>query len=303
MLADAVCEFDLRPADRAELPAIVAGSSLIVQTPSGERRNYSICGDDRETRRYVIAVKREAESRGGSRSMHDGALEGTVLSVEIARTGIRIVEGPRHLLIAGGIGITSMLGLAHRLLRGRDGEFQLIYLARSLSEAAYADVIRSRDFARHAICHFSAENGGRRFDLRPWLRDNGTGTHLYYCGPDGMMDAVRLGSIHWPRSHVHAEQFKSAGLGGVDNEAFEIRQAKTGRTFRVREDQTILDALREAGFKPAASCESGTCGTCRMPMVAGVADHRDVYLNPEERASAIMPCVSRNFGSVIELDF
>ena len=302
-LTDDIQEFDLRPADGAELPAILAGSSLIVQTPSGELRNYSICNDDTERHRYVIAVKRETASRGGSRSMHEGASEEAVLSAEVARTGLRLAKGDGHLLIAGGIGITPMLSLARRLLRGRDGDFKLIYLAKSRSEAAYADIILGPEFVENAICHFSAENGGRRLDLGPWLQDNGDGTNLYYCGPAGMMDAVRLGSIHWPRSHVHAEQFRKDGAGAIDNERFEIRQAKTGRVFRVREDQTILDALREAGLKPTASCESGFCGKCRMRLVSGDADHRDMYLKREERASAIMPCVSRALGGVIELDF
>jgi phthalate 4,5-dioxygenase reductase subunit len=302
-LTDDVHEFDLRALDGTELSRITAGGSLIVQTPSGELRNYSICNDDTERHRYVIAVKREAVSRGGSQSMHEAAIEGTALSVEVARTGLWLAKGHRHLLLAGGIGITTMLSLARRLSRGQDGDFHLIYLARSRREAAYADVVLGPAFGGRSTCHFSTEHDGRRFDLGPWLEDNSDGSHLYYCGPTGMMDAVRLGSIHWPRSRVHAEQFRKDEVGALDNEPFEVRQAATGRVFQVREDQTILDALRAMGMKPAASCESGTCGRCLMPLISGKVDHRDVYLDGEGRASSILPCVSRGSGGVIELDF
>jgi phthalate 4,5-dioxygenase reductase subunit len=64
---------------------------------------------------------------------------------------------------------------------------------------------------------------------------------------------------------------------------------------------TILEALREAGHPLPFSCESGTCGTCRTRLVAGVADHRDLVLMEHETASAIMPCVSRAAAGVDEL--
>ena len=96
--------------------------------------------------------------------MHEGASEEAVLSAEVARTGLRLAKGHGHILIAGGIGITPMLSLARRLLRGRDGDFKLIYLAKSRSEAAYADIILGPESVveNAIICHFSAENGGRR---------------------------------------------------------------------------------------------------------------------------------------------
>lgn len=304
MLTETVCEFDLRRSDGGPLPAFEAGSSLIVQTPSSERRNYSLCNDDRERHRYVIAVKREATSRGGSRSMHDEAHEGVVFEVELARNGLRAGQGRRHLLVAGGIGITPMMSLLRRLARDPLNAFRLLYLARSRAEAPYAEELARMGLGNALTFHFSAEHGGRRLDVRPMLKDNGTGTHLYYCGPGRLMYSIGMSSIHWPRSHVHFEQFSSLAGTRAGDEAFTVKQASTGRIFEVGGNETILDSLRREGLKPEASCESGTCGKCRMTLVAGEADHRDMYLAPEDRPSSIMPCVSRSVGGAeLELDF
>jgi len=42
-----------------------------------------------------------------------------------------------------------------------------------------------------------------------------------------------------------------------------------------------------------SSCETGTCGTCKVRLLAGEADHRDLYLTEKDRADNIMICVSR----------
>lgn len=304
MLTGAVCEFDLRQPDGGPLPEFEAGSSLIVQTPSSERRNYSLCNDDRERHRYVIAVRRETTSRGGSQSMHDEAHEGIALEVELAQNGLRLGHGRRHLLIAGGIGITPMMSLIRRLTKDPLNEFRLLYLARSQADAAYAEDLTRMDLGHALTFHFSSEHGGGHFDIRPMLKDNDTASHLYCCGPDQLMRSVELCSIHWPRSYVHFERFGSVSKTRAGDEAFSVRQVSTGRVFHVGQDETILDALRRADLKPDASCESGTCGKCRMTLVAGEADHRDMYLAPEDRLSSIMPCVSRAVGGAdLELDF
>ena len=284
------------------MPKFKAGDSLIVTTPSSDRRNYSICNDEIETHRYLIAVKNAATSRGGSRSMHESASPGTELSAELACGGLSLASGHHHLLVAGGIGITPMLSLAQKLAREGDGKFDLLYIASSRDEAAYADVLETAEFRDRVTLHFSSEHGGRRYDLRPWLRDNGGGRHLYYCGPPSMMEALRLMSIHWPREMVHFESFGRTCANRVGDEPFRIRQSTTGRLFHVGKDQSILDALREGGLEPAAGCESGTCGKCRLLLIFGEVDHRDAHLAPEERLFAIMPCVSRGVD-VIELEF
>jgi phthalate 4,5-dioxygenase reductase subunit len=63
-----------------------------------------------------------------------------------------------------------------------------------------------------------------------------------------------------------------------------------------------LEVLRAHGIEVPSSCETGTCGTCRTKLLAGVADHRDLVLAEHERADNIMICVSRAKSAQIEID-
>lgn len=302
MLTDDICEFDLRSADGGALPAFEAGMHLQVQTPAGKMRCYSICNDDTERFRYVICVKRESSGRGGSRSMHAEARAQTGLVASLADNGLPLVEARRYLLIAGGIGITPILSLFRRLRRSGHPDYHLIYTAMSTAQMAYHDELGSPELRDRVTLHCDREQGGRYFDFWPLLRRPDQ-THVYYCGPAPMMEALRLMTIHWPRRAVHCESFSGGASQAGSDRPFSVRQASTGRVFDIAAQQTILEALRKQGLKPASSCESGICGTCRMRVISGEVDHRDMVLSAEERLTFMMPCVSRAAGAMLELDF
>jgi vanillate O-demethylase ferredoxin subunit len=52
------------------------------------------------------------------------------------------------------------------------------------------------------------------------------------------------------------------------------------------------------------SCEQGVCGTCLTRVKAGMPDHRDQYLLPEEQAAndQFLPCCSRSKSARLVLD-
>jgi ferredoxin len=77
--------------------------------------------------------------------------------------------------------------------------------------------------------------------------------------------------------------------------SFEILLAKSGRTFVVPPDRSILSVVEEAGVGVISSCAHGTCGTCETAVLEGVPDHRDAVLTPEEQAvnDCMMICISR----------
>ena len=70
--ARGIQRFELRHPEGAELPAFTAGAHIRIKTPSGAMRQYSLSNDPAERDRYVIAVKREGNGRGGSLSLVDG---------------------------------------------------------------------------------------------------------------------------------------------------------------------------------------------------------------------------------------
>jgi tetrachlorobenzoquinone reductase len=88
------------------------------------------------------------------------------------------------------------------------------------------------------------------------------------------------------------------------DKTFEIVLEKSGRTLRVDADKSILETLQAAGENPNYSCGQGMCGTCETVVVAGVPDHRDLYLSADEQEAGrtIMICCSRSKTAQLVLD-
>jgi phthalate 4,5-dioxygenase reductase component len=116
------------------------------------------------------------------------------------------------------------------------------------------------------------------------------------------MDAVRDMTGHWPDTAVHFEDFVGASAPHADDTPFEVRLAKSAKSYQVAAGVSILDTLRRNGHVLASSCESGTCGTCRTRFTGGEPDHRDLVLSEKEKKSEIMICVSRSKSSTLTLD-
>ena len=86
--AEGIASFELASMDGAPLPPFSAGSHIDVHVGDGLVRQYSLCNDPRETHRYLIAVLRDPNSRGGSVAMHERLREGDVISILGAVAGI-----------------------------------------------------------------------------------------------------------------------------------------------------------------------------------------------------------------------
>ena len=293
--------FELRHPQGLPLLPFTAGSHLRVKTPAGMLRQYSLCNDPAETDRYRIAVKREDNGRGGSASMVDQLRAGDLLEVGEPENQFALEErASRFLLIAGGIGITPMLSMAYQLnAEGRP--YQLIYLSRDAQSTAFLEELRGPAFAGKVKVHHDQGDPAQALDLWPLLEKPGstTGLHLYCCGPAGLMDAVRDMSGHWPASAVHFESFGVDTRAQADDQPFEVRVKSSGQRLTVPVGSTVLQVLREHGITVPSSCESGTCGSCKTGLLEGQADHRDLVLMDDEKASQIMVCVSRGQGSLL----
>ncbi|MGB3337962.1 MAG: ferredoxin reductase, partial [Devosia sp.] len=136
MVARDICEFTLLPAEGVVLPGFEPGAHIAVETPSRAMRRYSLINDGSDPASYVIAIKREAASRGGSLSMHDSAPVGSVLQVDPPENSFALVPAAKYLLIAGGIGVTPILSMA-RKLASEAHPFRVIYCSRTAEEAAF----------------------------------------------------------------------------------------------------------------------------------------------------------------------
>ena len=292
-----ICSFELVAADGRPLPPFSAGSHVDVQLPGGLTRQYSLANDPTEGHRYLIAVLRDAASRGGSAAMHDAVHEGDTLTISAPKNHFPLAhDATRHLLLAGGIGVTPILCMAERLaVTGAD--FEMHYCTRSRSRTAFHERIRASGFAGRVHFHFDDGDAAQRLDLAALLAAPAPGTHLYVCGPKGFMDAV-LGSARaggWPEASLHVEYFNAEVTSHDADAPFEVQLASSGRVVVVPRERTVVQALADAGVEVPTSCEQGVCGTCLTRVLSGVPDHRDLYLTPDEQAAndQFTPCCSR----------
>jgi vanillate O-demethylase ferredoxin subunit len=304
--AQDICTFELISVDAAALPSFAAGSHIDVQLPDGLTRSYSLCNDPAESHRYLIGVLRDAASRGGSRAMHEQVHEGTELAVSPPKNHFALAaQAPRHLLLAGGIGITPILCMAERLA-AIGADFELHYATRSRARTAFFERLRTSPFAARVAFHFDDGAARQKLDIAAVLAAQPAGTHLYVCGPAGFMDAV-LGSARsagWDGGRIHHEFFSADARPRSGDDAFEVQLASSGRVIAVPAQQSVLAALAEAGVVVPSSCEQGVCGTCLTRVLSGTPDHRDQYLLPDEQAAGdqFLPCCSRAKSARLVLD-
>jgi phthalate 4,5-dioxygenase reductase subunit len=302
-IAAGIWRFELRDPAGAPLPSFTPGAHISVQVTGGVVRKYSLCNAPGDGDRYEIAVKREADGRGGSSALIDGVRAGDLLPCSAPRNDFALDDRARsYLFIAGGIGITPILSMVRHLEATERATFRLYYLTRTPQVTAFRELLASPPFRGRVVIHHDEGDPQRAFDLWPVL-ERPTGAHLYCCGPRPMLEAVRDMTGHWSSAKVHFESFLDASATrSAADRAFRVVLARSGRTIEVPADRSLLVALRDAGVEVSSSCESGTCGTCRTRLLGGDADHRDLVLTDAERETSIMVCVSRARGEMLELD-
>ena len=301
-----IASFELAAEDGSPLPGFSAGSHVDVHLPGGLTRQYSLCNDPDETHRYLLGVLRDPASRGGSLAMHDGVVAGQRLQISPPKNHFPLAHGAsRHLLIAGGIGITPILCMAERLAR-TEADFALHYCTRSRERTAFAGRIAASSFADRVAFHFDDAEATQRLDVSALLATPRAGEHVYVCGPQGFMNAVlaTARAAAWSEAQLHFEFFGAELAALAGDQAFEVQLASSGRSVTVPADRSVVQALADAGVMVMTSCEQGVCGTCLTRVLGGECDHRDQYLTPEERAAQdqFLPCCSRARSTRLVLD-
>lgn len=304
--AEDIVSFELVAENGQSLPAFSAGSHVDVQLRGGVSRSYSLCNPPHENHRYLIAVLRDAASRGGSQAMHDGVHEGQLLQISAPKNHFELAhDAKRHLLLAGGIGVTPVLCMAERLAN-TGGAFDMHYCTRSLPRTAFHQRISSAAYAQQVQFHFDDGAPEQKLDLTALLARPEDGVHLYVCGPKGFMDAVLTTARDkgWPEAQLHYEFFAGAVVNTEDDASFEVQVASSGQIVIVPRDKTVVQALADAGIDVQMSCEQGVCGTCLTRVIEGIPDHKDLYLTPEEQAAndQFTPCCSRSKSARLVLD-
>ncbi len=302
LTAEGIMAFSLEALDDP-LPTAQPGAHIDVQLPNGLVRQYSLTNRAGDQRQYVIGVKLEPESRGGSACLHEVVRAGDVLSISAPRNNFSLRrDALQTVLIAGGIGLTPLLSMAETLHAGSH-PFRLHYFAQSGGHVAFAS--RLDELGDFVVTHLGLSPSQTGAEIEEILAGYRASSHLYVCGPGPMLNATRniAEAAGWPEAAVHFEYFKNDQE--VDQSgSFDVDLARSGLTLTVPAGESILEVLRANGIAMASSCEQGACGTCVIGVIEGDLVHQDVYLKPSERARGdrIATCVSRASSARIILD-
>jgi ferredoxin-NADP reductase len=303
-VAAGIRRLKLVPIGLSDLPDFSGGAHTILSLADGDRtlRNpYSLMSSPYDTSCYEVSVLRTPDSRGGSAFIHEKLREGTPVTIS-APVNLFPVDrrARRHILIAGGIGITPFMSMMRQLER-EEAPFELHYGMRSQERGAYWRQLRET-YGHRAHVYF--EDQGLVIPLATLLDGQPLGTHLYVCGPSAMIDWVleQARAAGWPAENVHYERFSAPPPG----KPFTIELARSGRTVPVAPHQSMLEALEAAGVDAPYLCRGGACGQCETRVVscASAFQHNDHFLSDAERAAGnkIMTCISRIDGGTITLD-
>jgi vanillate O-demethylase ferredoxin subunit len=301
--AQDIVSYEFVAAGGSPLPPFTAGAHIDLQLPDRMVRSYSLVNDPCERDRYVVAVDRAIDGRGGSRWMHTVPRPGDRMASMAPANDFPLHEdAPLSVFIAGGIGITPFVAMAARLnALGRP--WRLHYSARSPQRAAYVGKLQALAKNGGDIrLRFSSE-GSARGDLGAIVRDAPPGSHLYCCGPAGMIDDFVAATAGLPPQRVHLERFAASHAASTGG-GYEVVLARSGRTVAVASGRTLLDTLLDAGVDIQYSCSQGICGTCCTPVLEGCPDHRDDYLTAEEKAAnrSMVVCCSGSRTARLVLD-
>ncbi|MFI8481381.1 PDR/VanB family oxidoreductase [Pseudomonas sp. NPDC078700] len=304
--ADGIVSFELSALDGVLLPAFTAGAHVDVNTPSGITRQYSLCNPPGERHRYVIGVLKDPLSRGGSQAMHEQVEQGHTLQISEPRNLFPLaVTGKKHLLIAGGIGITPILAMAHALEQ-QQANFALHYCFRSRARAAFLGQLERAPFAKRVTLYDGSREGSAVLDADALLQNPEHDRHLYVCGPVGFIEHILSAAkaAGWPDDHVHREFFAAAPVEHDADQPFEVELAQSGKIFHIPVDRSVFEVLDEAGIEVESSCEQGICGSCITRVLSGTPDHRDQFMTDAEHAAndQFTPCCSRSKTSRLVLD-
>jgi ferredoxin-NADP reductase len=265
------------------LPAYKPGAHIDLHLPVGLIRQFSLVVPNTDPDSYVVGVKRDAESRGGSRYIIDEMHVGHEIKISAPRNNFPLDEKAGHIvLVAGGIGITPIWCMAQELIASKRS-WKLYYSCRTREEMAFFETLKNLDPDRVHL-HLDDEANGKFLDLPSIISAAPESAHMYCCGPKPMLAAFEAAAASRPRGNVHVEYF-TAKAEAATTGGFWVELARSGEEYYIPEGKKILEVLFDAGVDVDYSCELGICGECVTRVISGIPEHRDSVLSEEEQAA------------------
>ncbi|GLU43949.1 PDR/VanB family oxidoreductase [Allomuricauda sp. NBRC 101325] len=303
-VAENVMEIKLQP-QVGTVPFSV-GSHIDVMVPINEVmevRSYSLVGEYTPNTPYTIAVKKLPSSRGGSSYMW--MLEqGNRIKISHPTNNFELAYNSKnYLLVAGGIGITPLVGIAEVLAKDPSNKVQMFYIGKNETDMPYLERLKNCLDSRLTI-HFSESMG--TCDTQEIIKLAGEDTLLYLCGPLPLMNAVRKNweQSEWPNTHIRFETFGASGK--MAPQAFKVIIPRYNLEILVDENDTLFNALEHVGIPMMSDCLKGECGLCMVDILehSGIIDHRDFFLSDDQKEEnhKFCSCVSRVANGAITIE-
>lgn len=285
--------------DDWRLPAFRPGAHIDVHLRNRLVRTYSLCNDPEDCRRYIIAVKKEDDGRGGSRHIHEALQPGDVIGVSVPRSGLELAPDAMNVFIAGGIGVTPFVSAILALEREGRNNYVLHWASRG--DPCLDDMLQPA--IRAGRVHLYDTRAAAAPDLRSLLSRYGDEAKAFCCGPARMLDAFEAAVADWPETRKHTERFTPPKLAPTGSaQTYRVVLAKSGREMDVQPEVGLLATLEAMEADVSVSCGGGICGACRTRWLEGPPIHRDRVLTPQERETEVIVCVAECAGPRLVLD-
>ncbi|CZR65438.1 related to phthalate 4,5-dioxygenase oxygenase reductase subunit [Phialocephala subalpina] len=229
--------------------------------------------------------------KSGNLFMHERLIIGDELTFSKMASDFPLREDDdcdEHIFIAGGVGITAFLAGA-RLLKEQGQKFKMYYAMKREDDLAFKDILQILGDSVE-LC---VSESGTRIDITKILGQASKKTHIYVCGPERLLHAVKEAgkAIGFPELNISSEAFAVSTSGDL----FTVEIESQDKELQVKEEESLLDVLRSAGFDVASSCEVGNCGTCRIGVRKGRVEHRGIGLLEEEKKGMMLSCMHHAF--------
>lgn len=293
--------YRFEPLEGRPLPSFEPGAHVDIHLPNGMMRQYSLALPYQGGSAYVVGVKRDPASRGGSQYMHDTLRVGAEMDVGAPRNHFGLAADAAHsVMIAGGIGITPIYCMVRELAAaGRTCEIH--YAVRRREDAAFLREIEALGLPLKL--YVSSESPAGRLDVSAVMSGAEQGSHFYCCGPSKLNAAFVGAGVDVPPDRLHWEHFVGVAPAAA-TQVFTVRLVRSKRDIPVQPGQSIAQTLIANGVDVELSCEQGVCGVCETCVLSGRPDHRDLILTDDEKRSntVMMICCSGSHDPLLELD-
>ncbi len=298
------------------------------------KRSYTIASSPTQQDFAEITVKHE-EPGEVSAFLHNRVQPGDVLEFS-GPSGSFIFTGRECkciLLIGGGVGITPLMSVLRYLMdRSWSGDIYFLYSIGTPAEFIFREELEYLQ-RRHPNLRVGVTVS--RPEGTDWKGATGRITkgfinqsvpdlasrYVHLCGPVPMMEGVKkmLTELGVPPARIKTEAFgpvlgkpepippqpaspartaeETAARVALPTVAFSV----SDKSGPLAPDKTILDVADEVGVEIDNSCRVGTCGTCRVKLLAGKVSMavEDGLETGDKEKGIILACQAKSTGNVV----